>query len=149
MVNAVVIDASVSLKWVVDDEELTAEANALLRDGLDAVHDLRAPPLLMSEVTNAIHQRVRRGELNGDQADLALRQLLAVPMDLSAPLNLYTLALTFAREHDLPATYDSQYIVLARSLGADLWTADERLVRSLPPLFSRVRWLGDYVSPTE
>jgi predicted nucleic acid-binding protein len=144
VVNTVVIDASVALKWVVD-EELTIEALSLLRDGLDAVHDLRAPPLLMSEVTNAIHQRVRRGELNGDQADLALRQFLAVPMDLSVPLNLHTLALTFAREHDLSATYDSQYIVLAQSLGADLWTADAKLVRSLPGSLSRVRWLGDYV----
>lgn len=147
MVNSVVIDASVALKWVVD-EELAAEANALLRDGLMDRHILCAPPLLLSEVTNAIHQHVRRGELDGDQADRALRQFLAVPMELTLPRDLYSLALTFAREHDLPATYDSQYIVLARSLGVDLWTADAKFVRSLPPSLSWVRWLGDYEATT-
>jgi predicted nucleic acid-binding protein len=86
--------------------------------------------------------------LDGDQADLALRPSLAVPIDLTVPLNLYALALTFAREHGLAATYDSQYIVLAQSLDAE-WTADAAFVRSLPRSLSLVRWLGDYVSPTE
>ncbi len=143
MVGVVTVDASLALKWVLD-EEFSAQADALFTDSVVAGKSIEAPPLWRGEVTNAIYQKERRGLIASVEADATLQRLLAFPVKLTTVDNLYSRALTFARDHDLPATYDAQYIVLAQILGAELWTADQKLARSLPPSVSWVRWIGEY-----
>ena len=53
MNHAVVVDASVAVKWVLD-EEFTEQARNLLRDSVR--QPIVAPPHLTSEVTNALYQ---------------------------------------------------------------------------------------------
>jgi hypothetical protein len=65
------------------------------------------------------------------------------------PPGLYARAVTFARVNQLPTVYDSLYVVLAQDLGADLWTADRRLLRQIAAVAPWVRWLGDYPLPTD
>lgn len=96
-----VVDASVAMKWVVL-EEFTNEARQLLHDYAQGT--LFAPPLLPSEVTNALFQRQRRGRITDAEADAALTQFLAIGVTLIQPANLYERALTFARTTNLPAT---------------------------------------------
>ena len=69
---------------------------------------------------------------------------LLLPIRLEAPPDLYPRALAFARTHGLRATYDGVYVALAQILGAEVWTADERLVRDLGTSAPWVRWIGDY-----
>jgi predicted nucleic acid-binding protein len=56
MNQTVVVDASVAVKWVLD-EEFTQQARHLLRDSVRL--PILAPAHLTSEVTNALYQRVR------------------------------------------------------------------------------------------
>jgi predicted nucleic acid-binding protein len=68
-VNALVIDASIAVKWVVE-EEGTAAALSLRKRAR-----LIAPDLLISECANILWKKVRRRELSKDEAILAARLL--------------------------------------------------------------------------
>ena len=50
----------------------------------------------------------------------------------------------FARTHRLLTIYDSLYALLPQMVGAELWTADQRLLQLVASIARSVRWLGDY-----
>ncbi len=143
MMRAVVLDASVAVKLVID-EEYSAQAAALLRDS--AWDAIAGPPHLLTEVGNALYQRTRRkaGSISQPHAERGLSELLALDIALVSPPNLYTRAMEFANLHSLRNIYDSLYVVLAETLGAELWTADQVLLRSVSAAAPWVRWIGDY-----
>lgn len=137
------VDSSVAAKWFFPEEH-AALASALLRTTLEAAEPLIAPPLLLSEVTNIIRQRMRQGQISREQARTILAQFLAVPIALQAPEGLFDRVLTLADDYNLPAVYDAHYIVLAEMTGATLWTADQRLVRVIGGRLPFVRSIIDY-----
>lgn len=119
-----VVDASVALKWFLN--EPLAEASA----GLLALPDrLIAPELLLSEVTHALLKRYRRGELENDEIESAVSRLPELVSIVSAAsLNLN--ALEIAKAYDRSA-YDALYVALALKQECRLVTADERLYNAL------------------
>ena len=74
--NTLVIDASIAIKWVVE-EDGTADALTLRRHA-----KLIAPDLLAAECANILWKKVRRNELSKDEAFLAARLLQAADLDL-------------------------------------------------------------------
>jgi predicted nucleic acid-binding protein len=122
-VSGFVIDASVAVKWVVD-EAGTREALALRR------HALAAPDLLIPECANILWKKVRRSELTADEAVLAARLLARADVEL-APMRPYLEAATrIAVALDHPA-YDCVYLALAEAEGLSFVTADEQLLRKV------------------
>jgi predicted nucleic acid-binding protein len=145
MNQAVVVDASVAVKWVLA-EELTEQARALLRES--ARRPILAPPHLSSEVTNALYQRVRttdpKKHISELEAQEALSHFLRFRIEFSAPAALYQQALGFAQTHRLSHTYDSLYVILAQLVGTELWTGDKRLINAVGSVAPWVRFIGDY-----
>jgi len=123
-VNRLVIDASVAIKWVVE-EEGTAEALALRRHSR-----LIAPDLLVAECANILWKKVRRSELSAEEALLAARLLQAAEIELRPARSLLEEATRLAIGLDHPA-YDCLYLALAASEDCRFVTADTRLVRKL------------------
>jgi predicted nucleic acid-binding protein len=123
-VNALVIDASIATKWVVD-EDGTPEALALRKQG-----KLIAPELLVSECANILWKKVRRNELTKDEALLAARLLQASDIELLPTRSLLAAAVPIAIDLDHPA-YDCIYIALAIAQDCPFVTADQRLLRKL------------------
>jgi predicted nucleic acid-binding protein len=144
MNHAVAIDASVAVKLFVE-EEYSNQARDLLKSSWQAGTPVIAPPHFRSEVTNAIYQRLRRSDLTEDEAAEAIRLFLRTEITVFGPLDLYRRAFDFARANDVTSIYDSLYIVLARVLNTELWTADQRLVSRVREATSAVRWIGDYI----
>ena len=139
----VVVDASVALKWVLQ-EEYTAEALALRSRWQDAAELIIAPPIFKSEVTNVLHRRARREELTPDDARDLLDALLPA-VATADPAGLYRRALAMAVELTLHTVYDALYLALAESEGCEFWTADLPFVRSVRQQFPRVRWVSEVV----
>ena len=136
--SRLVVDASVAVKWVVE-EAGTEEALSLLERSA-----LSAPDLLMAECANILWKKVRRGELTEQEAGLAgqLIQLADLDVQPTRPLMPRALDLAIALDH---AAYDCIYLALAVENGWRFVTADERFVRKLAEL--RDAELADRVVP--
>ena len=118
--NGCVVDASVALKWVLDEPGSVAASELL--DG----RWLFAPPLLATEVANALWVVARRGQITGAEAEDALDLILRAPFQpLPSGLNLPRRALELARLLDHPV-YDCTYLALAITLEWPVVTADRR-----------------------
>jgi predicted nucleic acid-binding protein len=130
------------------DEEFTEQAQALLADSARARRPLTGPPHLTAEVSNILYRRRLRSDptlrISDEEAEGALTRFLRIPVVLLTATDLFHQAFTFAREHQLDSMYDSLYVVLAQQLGAELWTADERLLTALGNRAPWVRSIADY-----
>lgn len=117
----VIIDASVAVKWVVE-EEFSDEARSL------AGQDLHAPDLLYIECANILWKKAAKGDLTLTQAERASKALQISPVMVvpSGPLLEKALALAGALRHPV---YDCLYLALAAEKKMPLITADERLAR--------------------
>ena len=138
------VDASIAVKWLFPEESYSDLALGLLDRNLAADQPIIAPPLLWSEVTNAVRQRMRRDGVSLSRASQLLDQFLALPLRLVAPEQLYQHALLLASRHGLDATYDAQYVVLAQHQRCDLWTDDRHLIANVQPSLPFVRPISEY-----
>lgn len=148
MSDGAVVDASVAIKWVVN-EPYSAQARALREDTAARREPLLAPPHFTGEVMNGLYRRIYRANetaLTEAQASRAVNAFLELPIDILTPADLHARAFDFARAHRLASVYDSLYVTLAQLVGVDLWTADERLLNSVRGIAPAVRWIGDYVA---
>jgi predicted nucleic acid-binding protein len=123
-VNTLVIDASIAVKWVVE-EHGTAEALVLRQKA-----KLIAPELLIAECAKILWKKVQRGELLKDEALLAARLLQGAEIELLPTRFLFEAATRISIEIDHPA-YDCLYLALALEKKCQFVTADERLLRKL------------------
>jgi predicted nucleic acid-binding protein len=135
-VNALVIDASIAVKWVVE-EDGTPEALALRRKA-----KLIAPELLVAECANILWKKVQRNELSTEEALLAARLLQGAEIELLPTRSLLEAATKISIEIGHPA-YDCVYLALAAQNKCQFVTADERFLRKLqrgrqPALRNRV-----------
>lgn len=134
---SVVIDASVALKWVLDEVGKDA-ADALLDE------ELIAPSLWLVEAANALWRRARRGELSDEQAKIRLATLFNAPVTNSPVEDDLPAAADLAAELGHPV-YDCLYLALAIREGSFVITADSRfhaVVAKSPRVSGFVRLLG-------
>jgi predicted nucleic acid-binding protein len=136
-----VIDASIAVKWVVE-ETGTADALILRQRGR-----IIGPELLLAECANILWKKVRRRELLKDEAILAARLLQGSDIELVSTRSLLEIATSIAIQLDHPA-YDCVYIALAAASDCRFVTADERLLRKLRQ-DQRIPWRHRVVSLTE
>jgi predicted nucleic acid-binding protein len=122
--EAVVVDASVAVKWVVG--EPGSDRAARLLDG----RTLHVPDLLFVEAANALWSMRRRGVLPAQAPAPALGWLVAAPLMVAPTLPLIATALTMATVLAHPVC-DCVYLALAAEVAAPLVTADARLLAAV------------------
>lgn len=121
MSGALVVDASVAVKWV--SKEPDSDLVELLGG-----FDLRAPDFLMVECGNAIWRHVQLGETGSHEATQQLAQIRGVPMELVATIDLVDRAFSLSLDLGHPI-YDCLYLALALATDARMVTADRRFTR--------------------
>lgn len=114
----IVVDASV-LSALIFREPRAQEAAALIQQS-----GLYAPRLLAYEIVNVAQKKVLRNQTDPATALQDLASGFALDIRLVEPD--YTAVLALALETGL-TTYDAAYLQVARALGAELVTFDERL----------------------
>jgi predicted nucleic acid-binding protein len=118
-----IVDASVALKWVLDEDD-SHLARALAGRGL------AAPDLLWSECANGLWRWVARGALPGRVALERFAALRGAPVALTPAGDLLERALTLAIELGHPI-YDCVYLALALTRRAQVVSADRRFVSTV------------------
>jgi len=124
---ALVVDASVGLKWVLQEPD-SHLAEALAR----SEPDLLVPDFWLNEATNILWLQVRRKLFTPDEAREGLALLRAqVEPTPTAHMRLHDLALdiSIAIDH---STYDTLYLAFAVAMGASaVVVADGPFLRSI------------------
>lgn len=113
-----VVDASVALKWVLDEPGREA-ADALLDE------ELLAPSLWLIEAANTLWKRAMRGEISQAEAAALLAELQSAPVTTTPIESDLGAALELAAALGHPV-YDCLYLAAALREGAQVVTADRR-----------------------
>jgi predicted nucleic acid-binding protein len=124
-----VVDASVSFKWLVPDaaEEDVPAAKALLIDHMEGRARIIIPSLLYYEVGNIL--LFGRSRPPREEALEALTDLFSIPLEVVPPaLASATATLRLASLRGL-SYYDATYVALAEMLDCPLITSDRRLAQ--------------------
>jgi predicted nucleic acid-binding protein len=129
-IRTYVLDASVAVKWFVDED--ASDKARLLRDSfVRGQSELVAPDLLKYELANALRSHpiavVDRSTLLRAMDALDNYQFLITP-------SKETWALAIELSYSTPISlYDGVYVGLSQMLKSPLVTADQKLIRTLPP----------------
>ena len=123
MTETLVVDASVAVKWVVQEEG--TEAALRLRS-----HDLVAPELILAECANILWKKAERAELTREEAQVSARLLERSGIEFVSLYGLTERTVALAIELDHPA-YDCAYLALALARQCRVVTADRRFYNAL------------------
>ena len=121
-----VIDASVVVTVLAETEHASWAEDQLSTRGAD--RSLWVPHLIDAEVGQALRRRVAAGRLGEDRADVALLDLMRMPLRRIDHLGLIHRA--WELRHNF-SFYDGLYLALAEGLDVPLVTLDRRLARAV------------------
>jgi predicted nucleic acid-binding protein len=129
----IVLDASVILKWLLDDEAGHTRATELREAHAGGTETIAVPDLLFFEIANVLAMKKQLSEVDCasgislvwdfqlEQYDFGLEEFLA--------------AMSIARRHGI-TVYDAAYVELARRLDCMVVTADRKLYEKTKSLGS-------------
>lgn len=141
MSNYVVVDASLVVKWLLEEED-SQEARRLSERWSSTGIQPAAPRLLMYEFADILHLKVRTGQSTIDEARKAFAELIALEIKLIDMESIHARAIRLATQLSQGAVYDSHYLALAEHLDCEFWTADLAFARASAGITDRVRVLA-------
>jgi predicted nucleic acid-binding protein len=130
--DEVCIDASLAAKLVLT-EELSDSASTLWSHWEEADVEIIAPALITWEVRNALRVAAARGRIERASVPELYHALRDLPITLIPHYEMPQVAWEqFVIGCDLTvSTYDATYLATAQVTSCQLWTADDRLVRTV------------------
>lgn len=124
-----VVDASVTLKWIFEEED-SKKARELLRMSERGKIMLLAPDLWTYEMISAITTAVRRKKITVAKAEEMMRMVMKAGLKLISVNDIAERIVRISIKYDISG-YDAAYIGLAKANSLILVTADEALVRKV------------------
>ncbi|MFZ0277854.1 MAG: type II toxin-antitoxin system VapC family toxin [Candidatus Sulfotelmatobacter sp.] len=142
--TALVLDASVALKWAIPSaqETLTTESLQLLQRYVAGEINFIVPDVFWAEIGNVMWKGVRRRRWPQTVAENAASAIRKRDFFTVSSLELLPEALRIAFAHDR-SVYDCLYIALAIQFKIEMITADERLANAMAARLP-VKWLGAF-----
>lgn len=137
-----VIDASVVLKWYLDDEEHGKKAMGLLSRYVSNELDIFAPSLLEYEVMNGLIIAQKRGRIEEEKVRIAIGGFMDLGIKLRNLSQNYHKVLHYCKTYNCSA-YDASYMVIADEEGIAMVTSDGGLYNAVKNL-KWIKWLGDF-----
>jgi predicted nucleic acid-binding protein len=129
----IVLDASVVLKWIFDDEA-GADRVARLKDALVAGQEIAAvPDLLFYEIGNVLATKTRLSEAAITEAFTLLWDFSLERFDLG--LEEFQGGLALSKKYKI-TLYDAAYVELSRRLKCTFVTADKKLYKKVKSIKS-------------
>jgi len=134
---SVVIDANLLVALALNDRRAPA-VDRHFREWASAGETLHAPELLRYEAANALARAVVAGHLARERAPAAWERVMRIGVQLHTLVD-GAAAVETALRLERSNAYDAAYVILAQTLGAELWTLDGPLARNARGLGLPVR----------
>ena len=138
----VVIDANIGVAQAIS-LPYSEKASAYLKQWRSDRVRIFVPSLWWYEFVTGIRRAVFLGLLTHDQSLEILEQMALMDWEEVPPTSsLNRSTLFWAKRLDQSKTYDAHYLAVSEQVGAEFWTADERLYNSARQLrINWVRWI--------
>ena len=148
MSDAVAIDASVALQWLLGTQAEAATATALLSTTAEARLPVLVSPTFHAAVAAELHGRSAGAAasvaLTPADAQTALAVLVHYPFQVVQTPGLYTTALKLAQGYRLVSFDHALNAAVAGLAGCELWTADQQLLSTLDGSLPHIRSITGY-----
>ncbi len=118
------MDASIALRWLLDEVEASSAFDLLEKSVL------HAPDFLLVEVSNVLWVKTRAQTLDRDGAEELYERLTELPITFWPTAELIARARTASFAYDL-TLYDALYVALSERSGYPLATADRGIITAL------------------
>jgi len=147
--TALVLDASVAMKWAIPSakETLAAESLQLLKRYTDGDINFIVPDVFWAEIGNVLWKGVRQRRWPQAVAERATSEIRGQDFFTVSSLELLADAMKIALVHDR-SVYDCLYVALAIQFKTEMITADEGLANALAARLP-VKWLGAFETGRE
>lgn len=140
MSRAIIIDASVAAKWLLDDE-VSFQVDLIKEEFLNNKITIQAPTVIYYEINNLLKSSAISQRIDPSKAIEAYQDFLGLGFMTYSSKELLADTLNKALELNI-SSYDASYVALAENLQIPLFTADEKLVKKAKS--SLVKNLSDY-----
>lgn len=141
--NQVVIDASVVLKWYLDDEELGTKALNILTHYVSGDINLMAPSLIEYEVMNGLKIAQKRGRINKESLLSGIEGFFNLEITVFNASHFSNKTLDILSFFDI-SSYDASYLALAENEKSPFVTADKVLYNKVRKRLKYVKWLEEF-----
>jgi len=139
-----VLDASAVVPLMMT-HPLTQAAEKCIRYWKREYYHLVSPCFMPVEAASALRRAVYSGKFDPQQAQEAVGIMMGMGIEFIVPdIEVLQSSLTWAERLGQSKAYDAQYAALAERLGAELWSADQRLVHALKEQgVTWAHWIGE------
>jgi len=122
-----VLDASVALKWVRDEED-SGRALFLRVEMEQGFHEYLAPDIFPVEISHVLTKFYRQNIMRAEEAETHLTSIMATLPQLVPSVDLLPSAFAIAQK-TRTSFYDALYIALGESEGVPVITADQKMAK--------------------
>jgi len=119
----------VAARFVLREEELHEQTEAVLTDYREGSIELHAPPIIMSEVGSAIRKAWVRGLITEEEALNGYSSFINLGVSLTSQDSNDLRGVLKTAMGLKVSFYDAEYLVTSIGVGAPLLTADDALFR--------------------
>jgi len=138
-----VVDASVALKWLINEDYSDRAKLLLLRFGSGLV-ELYAPELLKLEVANGLRKYFVKKLISEEQLITLYSLFSDIDIEyINHSIDLIMNSIKYAIVNDV-TFYDALYIVLAKNMNGLFITADDKLMRKIRDKENIIIHIKDY-----
>jgi predicted nucleic acid-binding protein len=128
MNRKVVIDASVSASWFLQDE-FNQKADELLKEVIHGRIDLFQPVLWKYEIINVLRTAIMHKRIAKDKAMLAVSTINSIRVEYIVPGNEDMINLMRIADENSLTAYDASYLHTAEMKTGELFTSDKDLLK--------------------
>ena len=138
-----VVDASVALKWYLDDEELGTKAINILTLYVSGDINIFAPSLIEYEVMDGLKIAQKRGRIDKNTIQTAIEGFFNLEIKVYNVSHLFHKTLDIMNSCDI-SSYDASYLALAENEKTPFVTADKVLYNKVRKKLKYIKWLEEF-----